>query len=383
MQAAGRALPSFRRTSCEARKPMNGLKQAVLSLCKTFGLFALTRYAYRRRLLILCYHGFELVDESSLRPQLFMRGETFSRRLDILRRYQTVVLDLQESLEMLQQSTIPANAAVITIDDGFYSVKAVAVPLLERAAMAATVYVTTYYVAKGTPVFRLAVQYLIWKARSKLLDLAPLGVPEVGRADLTLDSERARVVELLMDWGEQRCTEPQRQALCERLAELCDCDYGAVQTSRMLSLLTAEDLRELQSRGIDVQLHTHRHRLPLDEGQARRELEENREFLNSILAKPFRHLCYPSGEWDSTHWPMLESLGILSATTCEAGLNTCATPRYALRRFLDGEHITDIEFEAELCGFLEFFRMLRFWRERNSKRERGSVYPRLVSRGSA
>jgi peptidoglycan/xylan/chitin deacetylase (PgdA/CDA1 family) len=360
---------------------MNGLKRAVLLLCKALGLFTLTRYAYRRRLLILCYHGFELADESLLRPQLFMRGETFSRRLDTLRRCRTVVLGLQEALESLHQNAIPANAAVITIDDGFYSVKAVALPQLERAGMVATIYVTTYYVAKGTPVFRLAVQYLIWKARSKFVDLAPLGVPEIGRADLTLDSERARVVALLVNWGEQRCTEPQRQALCERLAKLCGGDYGAVRTSRMLSLLTAEDLSELQSRGIDVQLHTHRHRLPLDERQARRELEENREFLNGILAKPFRHLCYPSGEWDVTHWPTLESLGILSATTCEAGLNTRATPRYALRRFLDGEHITDIEFEAELCGFLEFFRTLRFWRGMRSKEE-GSAYQRPVSLNS-
>lgn len=361
---------------------MNALKRTVLSLCKAFGLFALTRHAYRRRLLILCYHGFELADESSLRPQLFMRGETFSRRLDILRRYRTVVLGLEEALDRLHESAIPANAAVITIDDGFYSVKAIALPLLERAGMAATLYVTTYYVAKGSPVFRLAVQYLIWKAKGRTLELASLGIPELSRADLTLDSERARVVALFMDWGERRCTEPQRQALCEGLAELCGCDYGAVRTSRMLSLLTPEDLKELQSRGIDIQLHTHRHRLPLDQLEAHRELKENRELLDHILAKPLRHFCYPSGEWDPIHWPMLESAGILSATTCEAGLNTRATPRYALRRFLDGEHISDIEFEAELCGFLELLRTLRGWRPtKNGGRE--AAYPRFASRGSA
>ena len=108
---------------------MNGLKQTILLLCKAFGLFALTRYAYRGRLLILCYHGFELADESSFRPQLFMRGDTFSRRLDILRRCQAVILGLQEALKLLQDAAIPENTVVITIDDGFYSVKAVALPL--------------------------------------------------------------------------------------------------------------------------------------------------------------------------------------------------------------------------------------------------------------
>jgi peptidoglycan/xylan/chitin deacetylase (PgdA/CDA1 family) len=142
----------------------------------------------------------------------------------------------------------------------------------------------------------------------------------------------------------------------------------------MLSLLTAEDLKELQSRGVDVQLHTYRHRLPREAQQARREIEENREFLSGILAKPFRHLCYPSGEWNPSHWPTLESLGIASATTCEAGLNTRATPKYALRRFLDGEHITDLEFEAEVSGFLELFRALRFWRNRSRAVEKARAF---------
>ena len=48
-----------------------------------------------------------------------------------------------------------------------------------------------------------------------------------------------------------------------------------------------------------------------------------------------------------------------TATTCEPGLNSPSTPRLSLHRFLDGEDITQIEFEAEVSGFTELLRSVR------------------------
>jgi len=51
-------------------------------------------------------------------------------------------------------------------------------------------------------------------------------------------------------------------------------------------------------------------------------------------------------------------LGIKSAVTCTSGVNDENTHPYKLKRFLDGENISQIEFEAEMCGFLEICRRL-------------------------
>jgi hypothetical protein len=40
-------------------------------------------------------------------------------------------------------------------------------------------------------------------------------------------------------------------------------------------------------------------------------------------------------------------------------LNGAETPRLALRRFLDGEDVAQIEFEAEISGFAELARQAR------------------------
>lgn len=53
------------------------------------------------------------------------------------------------------------------------------------------------------------------------------------------------------------------------------------------------------------------------------------------------------------------NMGIESATTCLSGFNYPNTARLELRRFLDGENIAQVEFEAEISGFLELGRKLR------------------------
>ena len=116
---------------------------------------------------------------------------------------------------------------------------------------------------------------------------------------------------------------------------------------------------ELGGSGIDCQLHTHRHRFPEDEAEAAREIAENRAALENVVSGPLEHFCYPGGVWSEEQWPVLESAGVRSAVTCQIGLNDDDTPPYALRRLLDAEDVSQIEFEAEMAGCLELLRKVR------------------------
>ena len=55
-------------------------KIIFLFLCKALGLFRLAHWSTRGRLKILCYHGFELLDETRFRPQLFITLAQFEQR---------------------------------------------------------------------------------------------------------------------------------------------------------------------------------------------------------------------------------------------------------------------------------------------------------------
>lgn len=339
---------------------MRGLKLALLFVCRSLGLFRLTGWLTRDRLKILCYHGFELADETRFRPKLFISGGLFERRLQTIRRYGLRVLPLDEAVDRLYAGTLPPHALAITIDDGFHSVATVAMPRLRQQGFAATVYVTTYYVEHATPIFRLVVQYMLWKTPRRQLRLE--NVPWA--ADETIDLADAGSVERAM-WacirhGEANCTEDQRVDLCRRLGELLEMPYDEIVRTRILHLMSAEQLRSLRGAGLDVQLHTHRHRFPDDDReQALREIADNRRSIAQWVEGERRHFCYPSGLFDPRQFAWLDELGVKSSTTCLPGLNSATTPRHALRRFLDGENIHQLEFEAALTGFSDLLRGLR------------------------
>src|SRR5262249_18243487 len=145
--------------------------------------------------------------------------------------------------------------------------------------------------------------------------------------------------------------------------------YSAIMRSHMLSLLSSEQIRSLITSGIDIGLHTHRHQLPEDDRiGVEREVFDNRQVLEPLVGKRLDHLCYPSGVWGEQQWPWLQQLGIRSAMTCEIGLNYADTPRLGLRRILDGENVSQIEFEAELFGYGEVLRRVRRWQRELSSR---------------
>ena len=333
-------------------------KLAFLTAAKWLGLFHLSRYLYRDALIILCYHGFAYEDEHRFRPSLFMTAGKLERRLAWLTKNGFCVLGLEESVERLYKSALPAKSVAITIDDGFRSVGELAAPVFQRYNMPTTLYVTSYYVQKETPIFRLIMQFMNWKTDQKpeCLQVIVNELPEEAQA--RIDSNREPIWQLI-DYGERYLTEEQRVALSKKVAQQLQVDYAHIRETGMMSLLTEREILALAGMGIDVQLHTHRHTLPDGRDEAEREIRDNRAVLEPLLSHPLKHFCYPSGVWNRGHWSILKELGIRTAVTCDPGLNDRSAPPLGLRRLLDNEDMAQIEFEAELCGFKELIRDAR------------------------
>jgi peptidoglycan/xylan/chitin deacetylase (PgdA/CDA1 family) len=353
----GAALPAlWRDRILTARR---GLKLGFYRGCRAAGLFALARWITAKKLRILCYHGVAIGDEHEYAADLFMRVETLRARLRALVQLGYPVLPLDDALMRLRDQTLPPNATVITFDDGFYGNYLHGKALRREFALPMTLYVTTYYVVKQTPIFRHVVKYLIWQGRGQDLDLR--GLPGALADCVHLDGGPAaqRVQWSLIEHGEAHLSEDQRVGLCRELARRLGNSYDDIAQRRGLSLLSPAEIAELAELGMDIQLHTHRHHLPLDPEETRREVEDNRAVLEPLVGHACNHLCYPSGVFDPEHWPALERIGVKSATTCEPGLNDSRTPALALRRFLDSETLHPVEFEAELAGFAQLMRDLR------------------------
>jgi len=339
------------------RRLRPGLKRTLLATARASGLFGLSRLLTRRALRIVCWHGTSLADEHRVFPGLFQSPDALERRLLALHRYP--ILPLDEAVRRLRAGTLPPAAVVLTIDDGFHGTLRHAWPALRRHGYPATLYATTYHVQSGTPVFRLLVQWIFREAPVPALDLSELGAGMVGSVRMTPGPARTEAMWRLIRHAEERLSETERQQLADRLARSLGVDLAPVRQGRWLSLASAEELRAAATQGLDVQLHTHRHRFPLDRELAQRELRDNRAVLEPLVGRQLRHFCYPSGYFRRAHLPWIEEAGVESATTCDAGLNWPGESPLTLRRFLDGSQVSQLEFEAELSGFGELLRGAR------------------------
>ena len=337
---------------------MTALRRYVLYFLRAAGVFALARHLTRKQLRILCYHSFSVGDEHELNPVMFMRAATFEERLRILKRRRIPVVPLDEAVRRLQRGQISNAETVITLDDGWVSNLTIGAPLLEKYGFPACVYVTTQHLEAGTEVFNVALAHMIRRCGRQTLTLQGLHAQIDGTYDIGKDPDAAIIS--LIRAAERAFPFRQRQQLLGPIASALGVDLEEVLRDGRFRLLSRSEMQELFRRGLDIQLHSHTHRLP-DSGfeAVAEEIVNNRRMIAEVVGVEPRHFCYPSGEHGEQHPEWLRRLGITSATTCHPGLNDVDTPVMLLNRFLDSDRTNPIAFEAEICGVNELLRRLR------------------------
>lgn len=328
-------------------------KLTLLLLLEASGASSwLSGTAWRRnRLLILCYHGVARYDEADWDP-LYLPAATFRRRMEMVAEAGCTVLPLGEALERLHSRTLPERAVAITFDDGFLDFYQVALPVLESFGYPVTLYLTTYYVDYNRPVFDPMVGYLLWKGREKGI----LNWPEVSTKPFNLDKPgRVEAARALKQFAlDRKISGREKDDLLARLAGHLGVDYEELCQRRMLHLVSPEEAADMSARGVDLELHTHRHREYRGRVRMLGELEDNRRRLAEFSPREPRHFCYTGGMHLPQYPDYLKSYGLISATTCESGLCEVSTNPYLLPRLVDTQTLTDLEFRSWLAGTPHF-----------------------------
>lgn len=329
------------------------LKNSALRAARSAGVYSLAANSERRRgkLLILCYHGIALRDENIWAGHLFISVERFRQRLACLRDLNASVLPLGEAVARLQSASLPPRAVAITFDDGFYDFLHHAVPALNEFGFPATLYLTTHYSGLRFPIVNLAVDYIIWKS-----GVAEVAFPEQGIAEpvsvrnwLDRLSVAGKVSNALQNAG---LSTAEKNDFARSLAQRLKVDYDDLVASRLLQIMTPEEAAKAARAGIDIQLHTHRHRTPRGQQLFEREIHDNRARIAEITGKEPVHFCYPSGVYASEFLPWLRGCDVVTATTCERGFAQRSSDPLLLPRLLDDSNMELVQFEAFVSGVL-------------------------------
>jgi peptidoglycan/xylan/chitin deacetylase (PgdA/CDA1 family) len=337
------------------------LKRGVIAVARKSGLFSIARNSSwrQRRLLILCYHGISREDEHSWNKELYMSQESFIERMELLKRGNYNVLGLSEALVRLSHADLPPRSVAITFDDGAVDFFDQALPVLESYGYPATVYLTTFYSDFNQPIFQLICSYMMWKSKATSLDF-----PCISSGPMPLDTAYARVAALasIDQFARKNQLDPaEKNDLAAQIANRLGLDYGALHQKRILHLMNPSEVRQIADRGIDVQLHTHRHRVPSSRTEFEAEVRQNSARIYSWTGSSPVHFCYPGGDRHPRVLPWMRSLGITSGVTCEPGLASVGHNPLLLPRLIDTSLLSTSEFESWLSGASAFLpRMPRF-----------------------
>lgn len=327
-------------------------KQLTLKSLKAAGVSTLVHDSRwrRQRLLILAYHGISVGDEHLWNSSQYMPADVLRARFELLKKSNCAVLPLDEAVERLYANDLPDRAVVITFDDGTSDFYRRAFPVIQEFGFPVTLYLTTFYTEYNRPVFDLMLSYLLWKGRQEVLDLRAI-TGEESRLDLRDPAAQGKALAEITAFARARkLSAEEKDALLTSLAAQLRVDYDALIAERIMHNVTPDEVKQLARGGIDVQLHTHRHRTPMDRQLFLREIEDNRQSIQKMTGKHAEHFCYPSGVYDLAFLPWLKESGVVSATTCETGFASRRSNPLLLPRVLDNPQLSAIEFESWLTG---------------------------------
>lgn len=330
------------------------VKTLILWATEVSGILSLVeRSAWRqRRLLVVGYHGVSIQDEHEWNPFLYISPERLRQRLEYLHAKRYSILPLAEGLERLRNGSLPPRAVAITFDDGARDFSERSLPLLRAYDVPTTLFLTTYYVDRKLPVFDTALSYLMWKGRrsgaelSDLLDSAqPL--PVAGPRD-RLGTWQA----FQRHAAKSELTAIQKHELLERVANRLGIRFDDFVSSGMLQLMTPAQVRALPRDLIQVELHTHRHRMPPNRELFMCELSENQKRIGVLTGdvSTRKYFCYPNGDYDRRFLAWLSDFGVRSATTGIPGLASTTDHHLLVPRFIDTMAVSRSTFAAWTSG---------------------------------
>lgn len=241
------------------------------------------------------------------------------------------VLPLDEALMMQREGRLPARAAAITFDDGYRDNHDVALPILQRHGLNACFFIATGFIDGG----RMWNDTLIETVRrhaGSVLDLHGTALAELGCLKVSGWEERRTVLHLMLERAKYLEFAARQHFVDELLAR------SAVQAPSDL-MMDSEQVRALRRAGMVIGGHTVAHPIlaRLNEFEARREIGEGKQQLESLLGERVSLFAYPNGrpnqDYTAAHAQMVSELGFTAAVTTAPGAARAEDDPFQIPRF--------------------------------------------------
>ena len=172
---------------------------------------------------------------------------------------------------------------------------------------------------------------------------------------------------VISQWVEiVRPTADRQQQAVQQIAGRLGDDLSEFSKRRILHLMNAVEVREASDAGLSIQLHTHRHRAPLDAGLSRVRSIRIANVLKNGRGIPRGISATPWVKWILI-FSAFQQRDVQSGVTCTPGLASTKDHPLLLPRLVDSSGMSELEFLRWLAGSGAW---LRAARGRSSGRQR-------------
>jgi peptidoglycan/xylan/chitin deacetylase (PgdA/CDA1 family) len=276
--------------------------------------------------------------------------DAFEAQLDhIARHFNTVGID--DILEFLDGKPLPPNPLCLSFDDGYRDNHDIALPMLVRRGLRAVFFIATSYINERRVFWWDRLAYTIKHARNSTIELS-----YPARISWPLAGALPRALRLAKDTFAL-----DMPRFLDELARAAGIDWTPELEAKGSAdlLMNWPMVRKLADAGMDVESHTHTHRLlaTLTSADLEEELRRSRDILSSELGRPVRALAYPAGGGAVIDRPRVReavrSAGYQLAFSTASGINNLmgvpTLDRYGIRRVCMDLALHDFHFRTLLA----------------------------------
>lgn len=322
---------------------MPRIKRITAELLQSTGILRAALWLRSRilgeRALILSFHAVSdpaRPETCYFRPGMSIDADQFETLLEVLDRHYRVV-PLAEAVEATRGPRRAGKPPVaITFDDGYRSVLEVALPLLARRKMPATVFLATDFIGTGKRLWWDDAFHVILSAGERLsatFDRLFHGGPLSGGAWRRLAADAPGLRRLANEAVSRLkyMTEEERSSM---LASMRAAAGNPAAGTGPATMLDWDEVRRMRGQGIDFQSHGAAHlyldSVPLE--VARADLEKATRTIEAELGYRPRFLAYPDGRHDGELRGEIRRQGFLGAVATARGGNRANCDLFRLRR---------------------------------------------------
>lgn len=331
----------------------NTFKNIISKIIDLTGLYNLRLKNFKKNSpgsswLILMYH--RIIPDNTYDPfnlGMCVTEKIFDEQLIYIKRHYNIVRLDEVITDKKYNKDLEVNTLSITFDDGYVDNLQMALPLLKKHNIPATVFVATGGLEDNAAFWWDRLIHAFKHTNKKTLDLKLININSTKRLSLNKLQIRKSIMylqELL--WNQ---TIPTIHNIITEIETVLE-----VENKNESLRLTRDEIKRLHDSGVEIGAHTvsHPNLTLVSKNEIVNELKTCKSELESIIGAPVKGFAFPGGRGNDVVRKLIEEAGYDYAVSTDKGINFDLTDRYSLLRVgMPNTSVSD--FKRCLSGILK------------------------------